>query len=497
MSMRHQRDAAIRPPAPSTARLWRGLTVCLLAVAAHAGAAPGFGPRLLLAEKDGRSALLLAESHIGSPAQEDDYFRDVIRPAFAASSALLAERSQPSWFDRAYYQAGCDDDGAAEAALDPALNAALRRHRPAVPQVLRGIVPSGHPETLGRFMRFYMLFVNAHQRAYGAIPADGAALAQGFKIRNAQSGVLLARAPRPAASVEGTDTWLRAYCALAPAQRATLISTVIASSDTPPMAQDAHQSAAAMRAATYRHNDAAYRQSLADLRATLNANPGETPGAPSLPADTMANAHGAPAAGTVQDRSASTPAELALDQFTLVERSRAWIAALPAVLRRERLPFLALGAAHFPDGRAGPGLISLLRDAGYSVALVEDRRALDKALAAVAARPPVRSEPALTAHALTGGCVRDGDNYGCDWSDNTTQYGLLNLPNTGKEAWSACFEREGMLGPEKHCVSGLRAVGNERGADLAASGNGERALPVDWTALPPPPPDASTRPTAK
>ena len=117
------------------ARLTAGLAACLLAVAASragavavavtvagagagAGAIPGpgagphadragFGTRLLLAQKDGRIALLLPESHIGSPAQEDQYFRNVIRPAFATSSAVLTERSSVSWFDQTYNQATC------------------------------------------------------------------------------------------------------------------------------------------------------------------------------------------------------------------------------------------------------------------------------------------------------------------------------------------------------------------------------------------------------
>lgn len=437
------------------------LLACLLAAtgAARADAnKDGFGARLLLAQKDGRVALLLPESHIGSPAQEDKYFRAVVRPAFAASSALLAERSSVSWFDKTYDQATCPDEGEAEAALDPALNDALRRHAPpappALPAALRSLSPVDRIDTLGRFMRFYLLFMGAHQRAYGAIPAKAGA--RGFQIRNAQSGVLLAGMPKRTSSVENTGTWLHAYCALSPAQRASMIADTIAHGAQPPDQADAGKSGAELRDSTYRDNDAAYRRLLEEVRNVLR---------PPAARARYASGHTRDASGN-QTRSAG---QRAIDRFTLSERSRGWVAALPAVLQRERLPFYALGAAHFADGPHGPGLITLLREAGYTVSLLPDRRALESALAGVPPAPP-RSGAAVTTRALPGGCQRDGDRYACNWSDKSTSYLVVGTPPPQRrEAWSACFEREGMYGPEKRCVSSLREAGAERAADLRAA----------------------------
>ena len=420
----------------------------------------GFGARLLLAQKDGRLALFLPESHIGSPAQEDNYFRTVIRPAFAASSALLAERSSVSWFDKTYDRAGCPEQGEIDMALDTALNDALRRHAPAVPPALRSISPVDRIDKLGRFIRFYLLFVDVHQREMGKAPVDTASSGRGFKVRNAQSRVLLTEAPRRDISVEDTSTWLRAYCAIAPTQRASLIADAVHQSAIPPDPADSHLTAAQLSAATYRINDAAYRQALANMRATLRAP---------FPAGGI----NAPPAGK-GPRNANygrtwAPAELVMNKFMLVERSRAWVADLPAVLARERLPFYGLGAAHFADAPFGPGLITLLRAAGYTVSLVDDRPALEMALARLP--PPTAAvEQPLKMRTLSGGCQRDGESYGCNWADKTTSYLVVNARQSQQqEVWSACFERERLLGPERSCVSAVRRVGAERAADLSTA----------------------------
>lgn len=435
------------------------LLTALLALsgAAVAAGGNGFGPRLLLVQKDGRSALFLPESHIGSPAQEDAYFRTVIRPAFAASSALLAERSSVSWFERGYDQAACPDEGADEAALDDRLNAALRARAPAVPSMLRAMSASERLDTLGRFIRFHLLFVDVHQRAMGRLPAQASAAQRGFAVRNAQSGVLLAAMPRRASSVEDIGTWLHAWCAMAPPQRAELITATIAQSRQESVAADAGASAAALRTATYRDNDADYQRELERLRAALPAG---------------AAAAAAPAApGLTQDA-------LLLNRFMIVQRSRAWVDGMPAVLARERLPFYALGAAHFADSPAGPGLLTLLRMAGYSITLLRDRRALDAALAHIPARPAVASATRPAMRTLAGDCHAEGDSYGCSWSDQSTTYSVLNAQASQPlEVWSACFQREGMLGPEQHCVSSTRQADPQRAADLAASRQPDKPPP--------------------
>ncbi len=435
------------------------LLAALLALTGTAIAAGsnGFGPRLLLVQKDGRSALFLPESHIGSPAQEDAYFRSVIRPAFAASSALLAERSSVSWFERGYDQAVCPDENADEAAMDDKLNAALRVRAPAVPSMLRSVAASERLATLGRFIRFHLLFVDVHQRAMGRLPAQESAAERGFKVRNAQSGILLAEMPRRAVSVEDIGTWLQAWCATSPQQRAALIAATVAQSQQESAVAGAAPSIEAQRATTYRDNDADYQRELDRIRAALAA--------PTAPA------------GALPQR-VSTPDELLLNRFMIVQRSRAWVEGMPAVLARERLPFYALGAAHFADSPAGPGLLTLLRSAGYSITLLRDRRALDTVLARMPARQSTAPATLPAMRALAGDCHTEGDSYGCSWSDQSTTYSVLNAQASQPlEVWSACFQREGLLGPEQHCVSSTRHADPQRAADLAASRQRDKPPP--------------------
>lgn len=451
-----------RAPAWRAGRPYAMVLAMLVASTAAASAGTDFGARLLLVEKDDRIALFLPESHIGSPAQNDRYFRHVIRPAFAASSALLAERSNVSWLDETYFEAACPVESEAEAALDPALNTALRQHPPQVPPdllpALRAMSPIDSIDRLGRFMRFYALFVNLHRRDSGA--KLNTAGARSFKVRNAQSGVLLALAPHRAYSVEDTGTFMHAYCALQPTQRASLITDTITQSAQPDP-DDASKSATALRTAAYQKIDAEYRQVLTDLRAAFPA-----------PFSAGPIAAPPPVAENTNYLRTWTPAELAVNKFMLSGRSQAWIAELPNVLQRERLPFYALGAAHFADGPYGDGVITLLRNAGYTVSILRNRHELDAALARLPA-PAGRPERPLSVHTLTGGCKRDGETYACSWNDKSTSYLLLNAqPTQHQEIWTVCFERESRIGPEKRCVSSERKVGVERATDLAgAAGN--------------------------
>lgn len=86
---------------------------------------------------------------------------------------------------------------------------------------------------------------------------------------------------------------------------------------------------------------------------------------------------------------------------------------------------------------------------------------------------------------LDGGCARNNDRYGCSWRGPSSDYIVQNLPQSDQEVWSACFERQGIHGPEKHCAGGVRRVGDERTADLAAatSAFNEQDLPQGWKTL--------------
>lgn len=425
-------------------------------VSAQAGPDAKLGPRLLLVEKDGRMALFLPETHIGTPAQDDDYFRAVVRPAFSASSEVLAERSVAPWWDRSFDSAACPDEGAEEAALDGALTAAVSMHAVAPSPLLRAVTSPDNIGTLGRFIRFDRLFYDVHLRAIGQVQLPAGAASRSILMRNAQSGVLLAGAPRRVATVENTGTMLHAYCSLPPAQRAALIAATIAQSDAQPGATKVEAPDASLKTASYRSIDAEYRQVLSCIRAGLHR---QGPAALNCGAS---------------EANQRTEPELTINRFMLVARGQTWVTGLAAVMQRERLPFYALGAAHFPDGPAGPGLVTMLRDAGYKLTLLENRHALMAVLKRLPALAPPSPNTLPTMHTLAGGCRHDGLAYGCEWHDESVSYVILNPGSPDRqEIWSACFEHDGPLGPQKWCTSGSRTT-----ADPAAEMDGGKTRQI-------------------
>lgn len=426
------------------ATLW-GHMVC-----AQARSSAMLGSRLLLVEKDNRTALFLPETHIGTPLQDDEYFRTVVRPAFIASSELLAERSVAPWWDRTFDSAACSDEGAEEAALDEALAATVSMHAVAPSPLLRAVTSPKDISTLGRFIRFDRPFFDVHMRGIGQVQLPAGTGNHSILMRNAQSGVLLAGSPRRVASVENKSTMLDAYCSLRPAQRAAHIAATIAQSDGPSDATKAKASDASLKAMSYRSIDAEYGQVLSCMRADMHRSTA------------------APDCGA-REANPRTEPELTINRFMLVARSRTWIAKLATVMQRERLPFYALGAAHFTDGPAGPGLVTILRASGYKVTLLDDRHALMAVLKRLPQSAPPSPITLPTMHTLAGGCHHDGFVYGCDWHDETVSFIILNPRSPDRqEIWSACFQHDTQLGPQKWCTSGRRTAAAEPDAELAA-----------------------------
>lgn len=422
----------LRLPAPRIAAV---LAAAML-VHAHAATA-GTAARLLVAEKDGRALFLLPESHVGTPTQQDAYFRETIRPAFAASSALLLERGASAQLSPDYFGRRCDVEGPDEPDEDADLDAALRAHPD---PVLGRVLPlDEHLQRLGRFIRFEMLLQAWSARAYRQA-ADGAADAHAVRVLPAQSGQLMTALPRPYRSVDDAASFFQAWCALAPAERSVLVRGLIDDLDAPPQPPEAEQGLRGV----YRTIDTTYAASLAALRATLA---------------------GAPAADAVERQ--WTRGELIRQRYLITERNRGWIAQLPSVLASERLPFYAIGAAHFVDGPYGAGLITLLREAGYRVSLVTDRPALRAVLARVPADAGKADAPEPGPGLLAGKCIRIPGNYACAWRDATTLYqATLPAPSSPEELLTVCYQRRAADGPLNQCVTARVPRAPQRAADL-------------------------------
>lgn len=83
---------------------------------------------------------------------------------------------------------------------------------------------------------------------------------------------------------------------------------------------------------------------------------------------------------------------------------------------------------------------------------------------------------AAAAAAVAAVAAAETERHGCCWRGPSSDYIVQNLPHSDQEVWSACFERDGIHGPEKHCASGVRRMGGERAADLAVATTAKPAV---------------------
>lgn len=339
-------------------RLLIAIVACALPLAAGAATST---PRLLFVQKDGHVAFMLPETHIGTPRQRDSYFASTIQPAFKASSMLLLEKGDTSHRDAEYAAKACQHEGADEAALDTALDAAIARH-PATRAMRIKYTPQ-KLTTTSRFYRFDLLLRGLLNMSPDMVDRAADAGPE-LRLLPSMSSRLMQAAPRPWRSLDSLAANFDAYCALSSADRVVLLSHYI---DLAKVVAEPPSSASQQKQIdeVYSQTDALDQSSLTAIAATLD-------GTRATP----------PPSNNERSRVRNT--------FMLVARNRGWMAQLPALFAARELPFFAIGAGHFVDGNDGPGLITMLREAGYTVVQVRDAAHLRTLLAG---RPSVARVP--------------------------------------------------------------------------------------------------------
>ncbi|TYQ21196.1 UNVERIFIED_ORG: TraB family protein [Zoogloea ramigera] len=423
------------------------LTLCAMcfAGAAHATAAGPLPPRLVAAERNGQLIFLLPETHAGMRSQYDRYFKTVIAPAFVASSLLLSERSSPVQAESSLRYQACPDEHADEAQVDPALNAAL-------PEVLPtshwGVFPPSAPVTgFSRFMRFQLVFEDAYFNSTGRntppwelqpAPELPARLTTNYATR------LMLDDPRPYASVDTPASSYHAYCSLAPAQRTALARAALQmrlrqAGHAPPLDQ------------LGKPEDAAEieRRELEEKAAKMDANYWQWVQRIAL----AINTSNAAATAMAEDYPTRAPNQLDTDRYLLAARNREWLARLPQMTAGQRLPFMVLGAAHLPDTAAGPGLLRLLREAGYRLTLVRDHAQLTAMLHRL---PPPLAKPSPSADqpwqrtVLDGQCTDIPHGELCGWAGGGTVVTLADK-GTAYNRLTVCVTHDTAWGPRNNC----------------------------------------------
>jgi hypothetical protein len=405
-------------------------TVCtVLLPLAHGAAAPALPPRLLAAEKHGQLIFFLPETHIGLRWQFDRYFERVIEPAFAAASVLLSERSKEVQLEQGLRYRACADEDLIERRVDLAVNDALPE---ILPKTIWGRVPPPAPVTgFSRFMRTELLIDDIYFHKY----ADAASTSIERRPRNLPADVtegyaahLMLGAPRAHLSVDTPNSLYQSYCSLAPSARNDLATALLRMRDDEASAIAGVAGSAVTIEASLTAMDKAYRAMLVQNVDTLNGNAV----VPAL-----------------------TPTELGVERFILVARNQGWIERLPVLTDGQRLPFFVLGAAHFPDSNAGPGLIHLLRDVGYRITLVRDGehlRGLLAQLPPVSASVPTAAQAEWRRAAWPGNCTPVPHNVLCTWGDKRA---LLNVvgDGSGRDLLTLCTVHATVWGERSSCNS--------------------------------------------
>lgn len=183
--------------------------------------------RLVAAERDGQLLLLLPETHLGVRSEFDGYFKQVIEPAFAASSMLLAERSEDAQLDEGLRYKACADEDSSEAEVDAAINELLPT---ILPMTIWGRMPPPAPVTgFGRFMRVALLLEGTYVKKYAnatSTVAEHQPKKVPASIAASYAAQLHREAPRPQRSLDTPATMFAVYCAMSPVERNALATSL-------------------------------------------------------------------------------------------------------------------------------------------------------------------------------------------------------------------------------------------------------------------------------
>jgi hypothetical protein len=373
---------------------------------------------------------------------------------------LLVERPDDPQLNEEFRHKRCRDEQASEASVDSEMNATINAH-------LRSTIWNLHPlpepiEDFGRFMRFDALL----NIATGKNP--DITVTKKIDMRRLAPGadkVLMAGAPRPFESVDNTESYFSAYCTMTPSQRTELITALIKAID-----QFTKADAIATNSTPDRGEQSIsvmYSTLLRLVQYAIDKHPANwEEGLATLQPEQLSFI-----------RQSLFTDQTDIDRFLIYQRNRTWMQQLPSYLTSERLPFYVLGGFHFLDGPAGPGLISMLRQSGFTVTLVKDRKELNGILAMLPkaeTRNAEHKEARVTEIALSGKCVLIPNNYNCGWSDGNDFVNVTKKSST-EESMTVCIQHKSVYGPITNCVATTVPIPPERAKDLLGSGETEQS----------------------
>lgn len=295
--------------------------------------------RLLAAEKGDHLSFFLPITHVGTSVEDGGaYLDDVIRIAFRQSTALYDESSLSvgpiSWLN------DCPKefvDGELDERLDKAFHEAVQGSAFWNANTL-------FKKKVSRFTKMHHIVLSLG----GQPPLDST---EPIIFRRPAQRLLHAEHHIPYESIETTDEIFTAYCDVDVEERHAFVRSLVSEGNSE-------------RA---RGQTTTPKQYLDDA-ATLYV------GYLNL---AMAELRGQKDIGQAVPESEF---DIRLGGVYIWPRNQLWIKRINQLAKTTAIPFYALGAAHFPTLESRKGLITLLREEGYSLTLITDRNELNKIL---------------------------------------------------------------------------------------------------------------------
>lgn len=318
-------------------------------------------PRAWLVTKGATQTVLVAESHLGTPVESDRYFDSVVKPSYAvADVAVMETYFGPSQTLNETFERGapCFDDplGLRTPRLRRAFDAlisATRDNRLDMPDWLK------EWEILPEFIFTSTLFDQFAVKSLGpsyfaAVEAQGG-LGISFRLHGKDA---------TAKKTIGLDTLKdrRAhFCSSSASERADFVAD-----EALVVARLLQLKQADPKYASVGKLAAAMGQVLAEIARCVDQ------------AVPCAIEQASPDLRLLQNSGWMPYFSPGTFEISLKKRTRAWVPVIIKTISEHRRSFVIVGALHLPDlkvgGRVELGLISLLRQQGYSVTVIKDAR---------------------------------------------------------------------------------------------------------------------------
>jgi hypothetical protein len=310
-------------------------------------------PRAWLVSKGNAQAVLVGESHVGNPVENDRYFETVIKPSYAvAEVAVMETYFGPDQLRNGSFALGapCFDDpmGLHTQRLHLAFDVLIRTTQEShldVPNWLESweLVPQ------------YLASTSLDNFTTASLgPAYGVAFATGVSFRLRGKG----SASKKTIGLDKLVDERTHFCSASAADRANFV---------------ADKALQVSRLLRLKQSDPSYT-SLAKLAVVVGESINETIRCVDQ-AVPCAIDQVSPEEQILQDQGWAMHYSSGTFEITIKQRTRAWVPLIAKTISEHRRSFVIVGALHLPDLRVGkrvePGLISLLRQQGFSVTRID------------------------------------------------------------------------------------------------------------------------------